>query len=298
MRRTGDYLEADRALQTASRLQSSSRRFMLTDLNPLSFLLSFPAETFISIITNSSPVGLSSRSFPFTGLGTEPISRILSLDFYCLSSSHYDYLHAPLNASNTQGGASFDPSVSNYTDESTRADPSLVGQEHPCNQIRKILSNQSFYFSSGGGDQQFDISTRLEARIARAQHEKEREKEKEHGGDEGVEAGEEEDGYISSLFTHDKRFLYNHFLLSPLLSFRSSLPLQARNVFDRQGFLVLAIQGFVGIYEISLAGKPAVLSLVSRLGWKRAGTRFNVRGVDDEGGVANFVEVSPLSFFV
>lgn len=25
---------------------------------------------------------------------------------------------------------------------------------------------------------------------------------------------------------------------------------------------------------------------------KRAGTRFNVRGVDDEGAVANFVEVS------
>jgi len=103
--------------------------------------------------------------------------------------------------------------------------------------------------------------------------------------------GEEEDGYNSALFTHDKRFLYNHFLLSPLLSFRSSLPLPARNIFDRQGFLVLAIQGFVGIYEISLAGKPAILSLVSRLGWKRAGTRFNVRGVDDEGGVANFAEV-------
>lgn len=231
---------------------------------------------------------------PFTGVGTEPISRILSLDFFCLSSPAYDYLHAPLNASNTQGGAAFDPSVSSYTDEATRADPSVTNLD-PCAQIRKILSNQSFYFASGAGDQQFDISTRLEARIARAQEQHVRQKSRGTDG-EAAELGEEEDGYSSSLFTHDKRFLYNHFLLSPLLAFRSSLPLQARTIFDQQGFLVLAIQGFVGVYEISLAGKPAILSLVSRLGWKRAGTRFNVRGVDDEGGVANFAEVSFWTF--
>jgi hypothetical protein len=40
-------------------------------------------------------------------------------------------------------------------------------------------------------------------------------------------------------------------------------------------------------------GSPtiATLSLISRLGWKRAGTRFNTRGVDDDGNTANFVEV-------
>ena len=36
----------------------------------------------------------------------------------------------------------------------------------------------------------------------------------------------------------------------------------------------------------------ATLALISRLGWKRAGTRFNTRGVDDDGNTANFVEVS------
>ena len=35
----------------------------------------------------------------------------------------------------------------------------------------------------------------------------------------------------------------------------------------------------------------ATLSLISRLGWKRAGTRFNTRGIDDDGNTANFVEV-------
>lgn len=33
------------------------------------------------------------------------------------------------------------------------------------------------------------------------------------------------------------------------------------------------------------------MALISRLGWKRAGTRFNTRGVDDDGNCANFVEV-------
>lgn len=44
-------------------------------------------------------------------------------------------------------------------------------------------------------------------------------------------------------------------------------------------------------------GAPVVatLSLISRLGWKRAGTRFNTRGIDDDGNTANFVEARHLS---
>lgn len=38
----------------------------------------------------------------------------------------------------------------------------------------------------------------------------------------------------------------------------------------------------------------ATVGLISRLGWKRAGTRFNTRGVDDDGHVANSVEVCGL----
>jgi len=64
-------------------------------------------------------------------------------------------------------------------------------------------------------------------------------------------------------------------------------------------FQVLAIQGYVGVSTMALPAPPvngapviATLSLISRLGWKRAGTRFNTRGVDDDGNTANFVEVS------
>lgn len=44
-------------------------------------------------------------------------------------------------------------------------------------------------------------------------------------------------------------------------------------------------------------GSPviATLSLISRMGWKRAGTRFNTRGIDDDGNTANFAEACYLS---
>ena len=44
-------------------------------------------------------------------------------------------------------------------------------------------------------------------------------------------------------------------------------------------------------------GKQAKVVLVSRLSCQRAGTRFNVRGVDDYGDVANFVETEQVESF-
>lgn len=68
---------------------------------------------------------------------------------------------------------------------------------------------------------------------------------------------------------------------------------------------ILAIQGYVGVFTMALPapptnGSPALvtLSLISRLGWKRAGTRFNTRGVDDDGNCANFVEACTASRFL
>ena len=64
-------------------------------------------------------------------------------------------------------------------------------------------------------------------------------------------------------------------------------------------YQILATQGFVGVSTVALSAPPtngspvlAKISLISRLSCKRAGTRFNTRGVDDDGNVANFVEVA------
>lgn len=68
---------------------------------------------------------------------------------------------------------------------------------------------------------------------------------------------------------------------------------------------VLAIQGYVGAFTMALPAPPidgsptiVTLSLISRLGWKRAGTRFNSRGVDDDGNTANFVEVRSSQAYI
>lgn len=66
---------------------------------------------------------------------------------------------------------------------------------------------------------------------------------------------------------------------------------------------VLVIQGYVGVFDLPLPAPPShgspiigTLAVVSRLGSKRAGTRFNTRGVDDDGNTANFVEVHKFEF--
>ena len=60
---------------------------------------------------------------------------------------------------------------------------------------------------------------------------------------------------------------------------------------------VILIQGFVGISSFKFHGPLLDLAIVSRLSSKRAGTRFNARGIDDNGNVSNFVEVSGYCSF-
>jgi len=52
--------------------------------------------------------------------------------------------------------------------------------------------------------------------------------------------------------------------------------------------------GGVEIRTIYAAEKQAKACLISRLSCERAGTRFNVRGVNDDGNVANFVETEQV----
>ncbi|BGP22785.1 inositolor phosphatidylinositol phosphatase [Rhodotorula toruloides] len=249
-------------------------------------------ETFLSIITHAIPLG-STYSRPFLGPGTEPINRILAVDFFCLTSPSFDYLHAPISSvdsySASPGNDSFEDAASLASSSSSSLRTEPTPNEHPCQGIRKILSNSSFYFSSGADA--FDLSTRLQARLEKAPQGKAAPEAADRG------SGDDEpslDGYDAAEIDHDARFLWNTYLVAPILSFRSSLPLNLREEFDRQGFMVLAIQGYAGTYDVTLGGESAVLSLVSRLGWKRSGTRFNVRGVDDDGSVANFVETETI----
>ena len=92
-------------------------------------------------------------------------------------------------------------------------------------------------------------------------------------------------------------------MIDPLIQFRSRLGPQERNALDQSHILTSAIRGFVSMVMIPApaspvrgpkANLPSHLTLISRLSCRRAGTRFNSRGIDDEGNVANFVETETI----
>jgi hypothetical protein len=94
--------------------------------------------------------------------------------------------------------------------------------------------------------------------------------------------------------TADERFFWNRYLINELLKFRRQLLEPEQVVLDQEGMLVMAISGFVRIEKLNLGGQSINLALISRLSCRRAGTRFNARGIDDDGNVANNVETEIL----
>jgi len=92
-------------------------------------------------------------------------------------------------------------------------------------------------------------------------------------------------------------------MISPLVQFRSRLVPHEREILDSSRILTSAIRGFcrtMAIPQISAplktssSGLPSYLTVISRLSCRRAGTRFNSRGIDDDGNVANFVETETV----
>lgn len=79
-----------------------------------------------------------------------------------------------------------------------------------------------------------------------------------------------------------------------------------KHTLDRSRILTSAIRGFVSSVTIAAAASPikaissnfpSSLTLISRLSCLRAGTRFNARGIDDDGNVANFVDTETVYWF-
>lgn len=227
-------------------------------------LVQLAKEIFLGVIT-------SAQSLTSKYNVDEAVARIQTVDFYSLSSTAWDDPAGALAAGGYDGsGPGSGASTPGGSGDIYNLDhplPSSAGQgqlfEHPASSMRKILSNSHFYFSTGS----YDISTRFEERIRRR----------------------DQDGEGAAAY--DSRFVWNSFLMDSILDFRENLSFQEKSRFDQGGFVVAAIQGYVGVSDFTLSGNPVTLSLISRLGFARAGTRFNTRGIDDEGHVANFVEV-------
>ncbi|KAL1492396.1 hypothetical protein ABEB36_010648 [Hypothenemus hampei] len=84
----------------------------------------------------------------------------------------------------------------------------------------------------------------------------------------------------------DHRFFWNRMLHVHLVRFGV----------DCNSWLLKAMCGSVEIRTVYVGSKKALPAVISRLSCERAGTRFNVRGTNDEGHVANFVETEQVIF--
>lgn len=162
----------------------------------------------------------------------------------------------------------------NGHDHGHGADVREAALEHPCVELKKILSSGTFYYSVD-----FDLTNRLQDRIS-----------------------EQSAFDVDNL---EKSFLWNAWMIQPLVNFRSRLAAHEKEVLDASRILTSAIRGFVSSVTIPTSSSPikspkstlpSALTLISRLSSRRAGTRFNSRGIDDDGNVANFVETETILY--
>ncbi|KAL4993671.1 SacI homology domain-containing protein [Aspergillus recurvatus] len=187
----------------------------------------------------------------------ETVLRIEDVDFYCLNRSDYE-------------------SILYYDMESSANDDSYsnaLPAKDPFLALKKLLTDGSFYYSLD-----FNLTDRLQDRS---------EKSTAFG--------------VDSL---DKDVLWNAYMIQPLLLFRSHLSSHEQQLLDASQILTCVIRGFCGTMAIPATANvlssgpkahlPSTLTLISRLSSRRAGTRFNARGLDDDGNVANFVETETI----
>ena len=194
----------------------------------------------------------------------ETIQQILSVEFHCLSRSDYDHLlNDQVNPFPTDG------LEADGFGHNVQKEPLL---EHPCMALKKLLSGGSFYYSTD-----FDLTKRLQDRPA--------------------------DTTTVAIDSLDAGFLWNTYMIQPLVEFRSRLSEREKLALDQSGILTSAIRGFAATVpvpassspaRVSSLGMPSNMTLISRLSCRRAGTRFNARGIDDFGNVANFVETETV----
>ncbi|KDQ13727.1 hypothetical protein BOTBODRAFT_160330 [Botryobasidium botryosum FD-172 SS1] len=227
-------------------------------------LINIANDIFLAVVTAVSLIG---NLRPGASYPSQHISRILEVSFYGLNTNTYDDLPvdgaAARFAHSNQTGA-----IPKEQYVQQPAQPPI--SDHPCAPLVKILAAGTFYYTP---TPQWDLSTRLG-----------------------------KDGEASKDISYfDGRFVWNEFIVRSLLDFREGLDEKEREELDMCQFIILATQGYVGLFTIPLPVSPSrgapeigTLALISRLGWKRAGTRFNTRGVDDDGNCANFVETETI----
>ncbi|KAF3481739.1 SacI domain and endonuclease/exonuclease/phosphatase family protein [Arthroderma uncinatum] len=189
----------------------------------------------------------------------ETVQRIDNVEFFCLNRPDYDLVVGP------------DSDTRNYN-YGTAYQGYDVAPENPSLALKKLLDDGSFFYSSD-----FNLTERIQDRV--------------------------DDPVAFDIESLDEDFLWNSYMIKPLLQFRNGLGVQDRQKLDSSRLLTSAIRGFAQSLTIPASSSlfpniesnlPSSLTVISRLSSRRAGTRFNARGIDDDGNVANFVETETI----
>lgn len=143
---------------------------------------------------------------------------------------------------------------------------------HPCEPLIKLLSCGSFYYST------MDLTRPLLHRVSASQ----------------------DISCASSLEIFDlsdQQFVWNKSIMSDILRQISDLPSAERVEIQTSMIFKPLVQGFVGLRNIITRRNDKIkFAIISRLSASRAGTRFNARGIDDDGNVSNFVHTEFLIY--
>lgn len=237
-----------------SSIISSSHKYKLLinrEIHGCLGLINVAQQTYLAVITGA----MTEVAFP---VAYESVNRIFAVEFVSLSSNDWDFVNLDSNGMPVEMNA--DPED---------FDPNIPRVPHPCFELKKLLSNGSFYFSND-----FDLTSSLQNR--------------------GIDRAKLLQTHASNVDAHinlqhyQEQYMWNSFLMEELINFRNNLDPFAVDILNRNRFMTTVIRGFAK--SITLGSSSDTFTIVSKQSWKRAGTRFNARGIDDDGNVANFVE--------
>lgn len=206
-------------------------------------LIEMNNDIFLCVITSKRQVA--------EPLPNEQINKINDVEFYSLTNDVWDFLD--LNSNGYPHNETEETQSANYT-------PRIP--QHPCWELRKFLTDGSFFYSSD-----FDLTSTLQNR--------------------GVNINGKERLSVDNFHTD---YMWNNFMMEGIIQFRNNLSEREKKILDYCHFLTTVIRGYSETLTTVIDGKTCEMTIISKQSWKRAGTRFNVRGVDDDGNVANFVE--------
>ncbi|CAN3481304.1 polyphosphatidylinositol phosphatase Inp53p [Diutina catenulata] len=223
--------------------EKSWKKLLHSNIHGCLGFIEVSGEIFFAVVTGAVESVASPVHF-------ESVNRIYSVEFPCITSSEWDDWEVDPNT--VPGSSSGTP------------EPQMF---HPCNDMQKLWSNGSFYFSND-----FDLTSRLQTR----------------GVDKAKFYNKEEDLDSAPSGIESPDFMWNHFMMKELLKFVANLDEAGQKNMYSNRFLTTAIRGFAK--TVGGSGAAPAMTIISKQSWRRAGTRFNARGIDDAGHVANHVE--------